>query len=96
MGTKAFWGKAHEIAENMKFSPSLMAPAFDAFPDDVTRAESGARRHAREQGLITAAELAVATKAAEDQALIASQKLRIAKLERSGLRAAVGALGAAD
>jgi transposase len=59
-----------------------MAPAFDAFPDDVA-ALKAALVAARERGLITAAELAVArAKAAEDQALIASQKLRIAKLER--------------
>src|SRR5271170_5384122 len=59
-----------------------MAPAFDAFPDDVA-ALKAVLVAARERGLITAAELAVArAKAAEDQALIASQKLRIAKLER--------------
>ena len=59
-----------------------MAPAFDAFPDDVA-ALKAVLVAARERGLITAAELAVArAKAAEDQALITSQKLRIAKLER--------------
>jgi transposase len=63
-----------------------MAPAFDAFPDDVA-ALKAALVAARERGLITAAELAVArAKAAEDQALIASQKLRIAKLERQVYR----------
>ena len=59
-----------------------MAPAFEALPEDVA-ALKAALVAAREQGLISAAELAVArAKAAEDQALIAAQKLRIAKLER--------------
>jgi transposase len=59
-----------------------MAPAFEALPNNVA-ALKAALVAAREQGLISAAELAVArAKAAEDQALIAAQKLRIAKLER--------------
>ncbi len=59
-----------------------MAPAFEALPDDVA-ALKAALVAEREKGLKTAAELAVANaKAAEDQALIAAQKLRIAKLER--------------
>ncbi|HEY0911107.1 MAG TPA: IS66 family transposase [Bradyrhizobium sp.] len=59
-----------------------MAPAFEALPEGVA-ALKAALVAAREQGLIIAAELAVArAKAAEDQALIAAQKLRIAKLER--------------
>jgi hypothetical protein len=59
-----------------------MPPAFEALPNNVA-ALKAALVAAREQGLISAAELAVArAKAAEDQALIAAQKLRIAKLER--------------
>jgi hypothetical protein len=59
-----------------------MAPAFDALPDDVA-ALKAALVAEREKGLKAAAELAVANaKAAEDKALIAAQKLRIAKLER--------------
>lgn len=59
-----------------------MAPVFDALPDDVA-ALKAALVAEREKGLRTAAELAVANaKAAEDQAMIAAQKLRIAKLER--------------
>jgi transposase len=59
-----------------------MAPAFDALPDDVA-ALKAALVAEREKGLKAAAELAVANaKAAEDKALIAVQKLRIAKLER--------------
>ncbi len=59
-----------------------MAHAFDALPDDVA-ALKAALVAERERSLKTAAELAVANaKAAEDQALIAAQKLRIAKLER--------------
>jgi multidrug efflux pump subunit AcrA (membrane-fusion protein) len=59
-----------------------MAPAYEALPDDVA-ALKAALVAEREKGLKTTAELAVAqAKAAEDQALIAAQKLRIAKLER--------------
>jgi transposase len=59
-----------------------MPPAFEALPNNVA-ALKAALVAAREQGFISAAELAVArAKAAEDQALIAAQKLRIAKLER--------------
>ncbi len=59
-----------------------MAPAFEALPDDVA-ALKAALAAERETSLRTTAELAVAqAKAAEDKALIAAQKLRIAKLER--------------
>jgi hypothetical protein len=59
-----------------------MAPAFEALPNDVA-ALKAALVAEREKSLKTVAELAVAkAKAAEDQALIAAQKLRIAKLER--------------
>src|ERR1700676_5339504 len=59
-----------------------MAPAFEGLPNDVA-ALKAALVAEREKGLKGAAELAVANaKAAEDQALIAAQKLRIAKLER--------------
>jgi transposase len=59
-----------------------VAPAFEALPDDVA-ALKAALVAEREMGLKTTAELAVArAEAAEDQALIAAQKLRIAKLER--------------
>ena len=52
---------------------------------------------AQTKGLEVAAELAVArAKASEDMALIAQQKLRIAKLERQVLWAAVGTLSAPD
>jgi transposase len=59
-----------------------MAPAFEALPDDVATLKAALVAE-REMGLKTTAELAVArAEAAEDQALIAAQKLRIAKLER--------------
>ncbi len=59
-----------------------MALGFEALRDDVA-ALKAALVAEREKGLRTAAELAVAqAKAAEDQALIVAQKLRIAKLER--------------
>ena len=59
-----------------------MALGFEALPDDVA-ALKAALVAEREKALRAAAELAVAhAKAAEDQALIAAQKLRIAKLER--------------
>jgi hypothetical protein len=54
----------------------------DALPDDVA-ALKAALADERAKGLEIAAELAVArAKASEDSALIAQQKLRIAKLER--------------
>jgi len=59
-----------------------MAPAFEALPNDVA-ALKAALVAEREKSLKTVAELAMAqAKAAEDKALIAAQKLRIAKLER--------------
>ena len=59
-----------------------MAPAPEALPDDVA-ALKAALIAERARGWEVAAELAVArAKAAEDLALIAAQKLRIAKLER--------------
>lgn len=59
-----------------------MAPANEALPDDVAALKTALVAE-REKRLKIAAELAVANaKAAEDQALIAAQKLRIAKLER--------------
>ena len=59
-----------------------MDPARDALPDDVA-ALKAALIVERANGLEVAAELAVArAKASEDMALIAQQKLRIAKLER--------------
>src|SRR5258705_13023430 len=59
-----------------------MDTARDALPDDIAALKEGLGNE-RGKGLDTAAELAVArAKAAEDSALIAQQKLRIAKLER--------------
>jgi transposase len=59
-----------------------MEPAREALPDDVA-ALKAALADERAKGLEIAAELAVArAKASEDKALIAQQKLRIAKLER--------------
>jgi len=59
-----------------------MDPAPDALPDDVA-ALKAALIAERAKRLEVAAELAVArAKASEDMALIAAQKLRIAKLER--------------
>ena len=60
----------------------LMASAFEASSRRRRRPEGGVGRRTREE-LEIAAELAVArAKASEDTALIAAQKLRIAKLER--------------
>ena len=59
-----------------------MDPALEALPDDVA-ALKAALAAERAKRLEVAAELAVArAKASEDMALIAAQKLRIAKLER--------------
>jgi transposase len=59
-----------------------MDPASDALPDDIA-ALKAALTVERVKRLEVAAELAVArAKASEDMALIAAQKLRIAKLER--------------
>src|SRR5258707_10055460 len=59
-----------------------MDAARDALPDDITALKE-ALIIERAKGLEVAAELAVArAKASEDVALIAQQKLRIAKLER--------------
>jgi transposase len=59
-----------------------MAPALEALPDDVA-ALKAALLAERARGVEIAAELAVArARASEDLALIAAQKLRIAKLER--------------
>ena len=59
-----------------------MDAALDALPDDID-ALKAALLVARAKALDVAAELAVAkATASEDQALIAHQKLRIAKLER--------------
>src|SRR5260370_13691104 len=59
-----------------------MDPASEALPDDVA-ALKAALIAERARRLEVAAELAVArAKASEDMALIAAQKLRIAKLER--------------
>src|ERR1700684_3204049 len=59
-----------------------MDAARDALPDDIN-APKEALIIERAKGLEVAAELAVArAKASEDMALIAQQKLRIAKLER--------------
>ena len=59
-----------------------MAPARDALPDDIA-ALKAALIVERANAVEVAAELAVArAKASEDLALIAQQKLRIAKLER--------------
>ena len=59
-----------------------MAPASEALPDDVA-ALKAAFVAERARGLEVAAELAVArAKASEDMALIAAQKLQIAKLQR--------------
>ena len=79
------WDHAHfrapQIAEFMILS-RLMDAAHDALPDDIA-ALKAALVVERAKGLEVAAELAVArAKASEDVALIAQQKLRIAKLER--------------
>ena len=59
-----------------------MDAARDALPDDITALKE-ALAIERAKALEVAAELAVArAKASEDSALIAQQKLRIAKLER--------------
>jgi transposase len=59
-----------------------MEPAREALPDDVA-ALKAALAAERAQKLAIEAELAIArAKASEDMALIAQQKLRIAKLER--------------
>jgi hypothetical protein len=59
-----------------------MEPAREALPDDVA-ALKAALAAERGQKLAIEAELAIArAKASEDMALIAQQKLRIAKLER--------------
>ena len=59
-----------------------MDPAFQALPDDVA-ALKAALIAERARRLEVAAELAVAqAKASEDTALIAAQKLQIAKLQR--------------
>jgi transposase len=59
-----------------------MAPASEALPEDVA-ALKAALVAERARGLEVAAELAVArAKASEDMALIAAQKLQIAKLQR--------------
>ena len=59
-----------------------MDPASEALPDDVA-ALKAALVAERARGLEVAAELAVArAKASEDMALIAAQKLQIAKLQR--------------
>ena len=59
-----------------------MDPASESLPDDVA-ALKAALVAERARGLEVAAELAVArAKASEDMALIAAQKLQIAKLQR--------------
>src|SRR6202011_1964711 len=59
-----------------------MNTARDALPDDITALKEALATE-RAKALEVAAELAVAqAKASEDTALIAQQKLRIAKLER--------------
>src|SRR5271163_1455133 len=59
-----------------------MDAARDALPDDIDTLKAALMAE-RAKGLEVAAELAVArAKASEDMALIAQQKLRIAKLER--------------
>src|ERR1700693_5279971 len=59
-----------------------MDTARDASPDDITALKEALATE-RAKALEVAAELAVArAKASEDTALIAAQKLRIAKLER--------------
>ena len=73
-----------------------MDPASEALPDDVA-ALKAALIAERARRLEVAAELAVArAKASEDMALIAAQKLQDRQARAPGLRAAVGALGAAD
>ena len=73
-----------------------MDPASEALPDDGA-ALKAALIAERARRLEVAADLAVArAKASEDMALIAAQKLRIAKLERQVYGRRVGALGAAD
>ena len=68
----------------------------DALPDDIAALKE-ALAIERAKALEVAAELAVArAKASEDSALIAQQKLRIAKLRAPDLRAAIGALVAPD
>ena len=73
-----------------------MHSAPESLPDDVA-ALKAALVAERARGLEVAAELAIArAKASEDMALIAAQKLQIAKLQRQVYGAAVGTLGAAD
>src|SRR3954447_16507022 len=61
-----------------------MNPGRDALPDDIAALKEALAAE-RARALDIAAELAVArAKASEDTALIAAQKLRIAKLERQG------------
>ena len=68
----------------------------DALPEDIT-ALKAALASERAKALDIAAELAVAlAKASEDSALIAQQKLRIAKLRAPDLRAKIGTLVSAD
>ena len=75
----AFWGvPTHSICDSLR----RMGVDRDAIPDDVADLKE-ALAVARAKALQIAAELAVArAKASEDSALIAQQKLRIAKLER--------------
>jgi hypothetical protein len=79
MGSRAFSGASNrEKCDSLR----LKDPASAALPDDVA-ALKAAFAAERAQKLAIEAELAIAhAKASEDMALIAQQKLRIAKLER--------------
>ena len=75
----AFWGvTTHSICDSLR----CMDADRDAVPDDIAALKE-ALAIERAKALEIVAELAVArAKASEDSALIAQQKLRIAKLER--------------
>ena len=79
MGSHAFWGASnHANCDSLR----RMDPAPESLPDDAA-ALKAALIAERARGLEVAAELAVAqAKASEDMALIAAQKLQIAKLQR--------------
>ena len=79
MGSCAFYGATnHDKCDSLR----LMVSAFEPLPNDVAALKAVLVAE-RAKSFEIAAELAVArAKASEDTALIAAQKLRIAKLER--------------
>ena len=93
------WGRVHfgapQITQFMILL-RLMDADRAALPDEIA-ALKAALVVERAKGLEVTAELAVArAKASEDAALIAQQKLADRQAGAPGLRAAIGALGAAD